>query len=105
MLALQSEYRIQAEDRWSALNSSRVAHTDPAMSRYYTLVAAIDAGWRVEPPIYLRADWSIATKDSKVYHFVLQRDTKRMTTLLSVPDCEAVRRLIADNGWWVSPSD
>ena len=36
---------------------------------------------------------------------VLQRDTKRMTTLLSVPDCEAVRRLITDNGWWVSPSD
>ena len=105
MLALQSEYRSQAEDRWSALNSSRVTHTDPAMSRYCTLVAAIDAGWRVEPPIYLRADWSIAAKDSKVYHFVLQRDTKRMTTLLSVPDCEAVRRLITDNGWWVSPSD
>ena len=105
MLALQSEHRLQAEDQWSVLSGSRVTHADPAMSRYYTLIAAIDTGWRVESPIYLRADWSTAAQDSKVYHFVLQRDTKRMTTLLSVPDCEAVRRLIADNGWWVSPSD
>jgi hypothetical protein len=25
-----------------------------------------------------------------------------MTTLLSVPDCEAVRRLISDNAWALS---
>jgi hypothetical protein len=29
----------------------------------------------------------------------------RMTTLLSVPDCEVVRRLIADNGWVLSPNE
>ena len=101
MLALQPEVHLQ-EDRWSILNNSRSPQTDPVLARYTTLIAALDAGWRVEPPIYLRADWSLATKSSQVFHFVLHRDSLRMTTLLSVPDCDSVRRLIDDNGWQIS---
>ncbi len=100
MLAQQVETSV--EDRWSILNNSRSTPADPAMARYHTLLAALDAGWRVEPPIYLRQDWSIKTKPARVFHFVMRRDSQRMTTLLSVPDCEAVRRLINDNGWQVS---
>lgn len=92
------------EDRWSILNSSRVTHSDPALARYHTLLTALDAGWRVEPPIYVRADWSLKSR-SKVFHFVLRRDSLRMTTLLSVPDCEAVRDLISENDWSVSTNE
>jgi hypothetical protein len=92
------------EDRWSILNSSRVTHNDPALARYHTLLSALDAGWRVEPPIYVRADWSLKSR-SKVFHFVLRRDSLRMTTLLSVPDCDAVRGLISENDWLVSTNE
>ena len=56
-----------------------------------------------EPPVYVRSDWSLKRKDTKVFHFVLRRDSIRMTTLLSVPDCDAVRGLISDNDWALSP--
>ena len=104
MLTWQSEQNT--EDRWSILNNSRAAiYNDPALARYYMLLAALDTGWEVEAPVYARNDWSFKRKDSKVFHFVLRRNSLRMTTLLSVPDCEAVRRLIADNGWTLSPNE
>jgi hypothetical protein len=92
------------EDRWSVLNSSFITQPDPALPRYYTLLAALDAGWRVEPPVYARADWSLKSR-SKVFHFVLRRDSLRMTTLLGVPDCEAVRDLISENGWTLNTNE
>lgn len=102
MLNWQSEH--SGEDRWSILNSTRGMQDDPALARYHTLLAALDAGWRVEPPIYVRADWSLKSR-RKVFHFVLRRDSLRMTTLLSVPECDAVRRLINDNEWAVSSNE
>ncbi len=96
---------IPVEDRWAILNNSRTMHSDPTLARYHTLLAALDAGWRVEPPIYLRHDWSITTKPSEVFHIVLRRNSPRLTTLLSVPDCEAVRQLIDDNGWQVNSDE
>ncbi len=104
MLAWEPEPAVSAEDRWSILNNSRTTtHYDPALARYYMLLAALDGGWNVEPPVYVRGDWSPKRKDAKVLHFVLRRESIRMTTLLSVPDCEAVRRLISDNEWALSP--
>ena len=97
MLAWEPELAVSAEDRWSILNNSRTTtHHDPAL-------AALDGGWKVEPPVYVRGDWSPKRKDAKVLHFVLRRESIRMTTLLSVPNCEAVRRLISDNEWALSP--
>jgi hypothetical protein len=94
------------EDRWSILNSSRAAaHDDPTLARYAMLLYALDGGWKVEPPVYVRGDWSLQRKTVKVFHFVLRRDSLRMTTLLSVPDGEAVRRLIEENGWSLSPNE
>ncbi len=105
MLALPSESPVDLEDRWSVLNNSRTTtHNDPALARYHMLLAALDGGWQVEAPVYVRNDWSLKRKDAKVFHFVLRRDSIRMTTLLSVPDCEAVRRLISDNNWALSPN-
>lgn len=105
MSASPSEASINVEDRWSILNNSRTTtHNDPALARYHMLLAALDGGWKVEAPVYVRNDWSLKRKDAKVFHFVLRRDSIRMTTLLSVPDCEAVRRLIDDNNWTLSPN-
>ncbi len=103
MLAPQSD-QIAVEDRWSILNNSRATDNDPALARYHRLLAALDGGWTVEEPVYVRSDWSLKRKGAKVFHFVLRRDSVHMTTLLSVPDCEAVRSLIDDNGWSLSPN-
>ena len=105
MYAWPSEPGVVNEDRWSVLNNNRVTHNDPALARYHTLLDALDSGWQVEAPVYVRNDWSLKRKDLKVYHFVLRRASLRMTTLLSVPDCEAVQRLIADNHWALSPHE
>jgi hypothetical protein len=106
MLDWQSESNGNLEDRWSILNNSlTTTHNDPALARYHMLLAALDGGWKVEAPVYVRSDWSLKRKDTKVFHFVLRRDAIRMTTLLSVPDCEAVRRLISDNDWALGPND
>ena len=64
MLAWPSEPGLAVEDRWSILNNNRVTHNDPALSRYHTLVDALDGGWQVEPPIYVRGDWSLKRKDN-----------------------------------------
>ncbi len=103
MLALPFD-QIATEDRWSILNNGRVTHSDPALARCHMLLAALDGGWTVEAPVYVRSDWRLKRKGAKVFHFVLRRDSIRMTTLLSVPDCEAVRELIKDNGWSLSPN-
>ena len=104
MLARQPKPSGYAEDQWPNLNDDRATTlNDPTQARYHRLLAALDGGWKVEPPIYVRSDWSLKRKDAKVFHFVLRRDSIRMTTLLSVPDCEAVRRLINDNDWALSP--
>ncbi|HZY43641.1 MAG TPA: hypothetical protein VFF70_02735, partial [Anaerolineae bacterium] len=94
---------ILLEDRWSILNNNRTARQDPDLANYYALLAALDAGWEVDAPVYLRADWSLARKDSMVFHFVLVLRSRRMTTLLSVPEGKAICRLIEENGWTISP--
>jgi len=106
MPAWQPERTVYTEDQWSILNDSRTTpHNDPALARYHMLLAALDGGWTVEPPIYVRSNWSLKRQDARVFHFVLRREAIRMTTLLSVPDCEAVRRLISDNDWALSPNE
>ena len=103
MLAQHSDVFI-ADDRWSVLNNNLAAHTNPDLANYYALLAALDSGWEVEAPVYMRSDWSLSRKDQLVFHFVLILQSRRMTTLLSVPDGEFVRRLISDNGWEISQS-
>ncbi len=87
------------ETRGQLLNSSRAARHNPQQAPYLTLQAALETGWRVEPPVYARPDWSLQRRDGIAFHFVLKNGTTRMTTLLSVPDGDDVRRLIAEQGW------
>ncbi len=94
---------VLLEDRWSILNNARAARQDPDLANYYALLAAMDGGWEVEAPVYMRSDWSLSRKDAMVFHFVLVLHSRRMTTLLSVPDCDLVRRLISDNNWKINP--
>ena len=105
MLALKREPIAYPEDRWSILNNSRGTRSDPALARYHTLLDALNNGWQVDPPVYVRNDWSLKHSNVKVFHFVLCRDSKRMSTLFSVPDCEAVRRLVSENGWQLNSNE
>ncbi len=96
-------YETSVEDpRGALLSGSRAARRHPAQAAYLTLQAALETGWHVEPPIYARPDWSLKHKDAVAFHFVLKNGVTRLTTLLSVPDGDEVRRLIAEQGWEVS---
>ncbi len=106
MLALPSDRVVYTEDWWLILEYRGIVHDDPVQRRYHTLLAALGDGWTVEAPVYVRSDWSLKRTDNKAFYFPLRRDSigKTMQTLLGVPDCEAVRRLISDHGWALSPN-
>lgn len=70
--------------------------------RYRLLLAALDVGWQVEEPVYLRPRWS---EDGPcVYHFILHRSPLTPPRLLSVPEGPEVERLIRETGLRVSVS-
>lgn len=90
------------ESRWLALNRSRASQLHPARAAYLALSAALETGWQVEAPVYARPDWSKSAEGRTAFHFVLKKPGSRLTTLLSVPDCPEVQRLLAEQGWEIS---
>ncbi len=90
------------ESRWLALSRSRAAQHHPATAAFFALMGALETGWQVEPPVYVRPDWSKSAEGHSAYHFVLQNRAARLTTLLSVPDCPEVQRLLDEQGWEIS---
>ncbi len=76
------------EDRWE--NLQQPAHPSQIEPQFRTLLAALDLGWRIEEPVYLRPRWSEV--GPRVYHFILRR------TFLAAPACSVCpkgRKLIA----------
>jgi hypothetical protein len=73
------------------------AAVDP---RYRMLRAALDVGWRIEEPVYLRPRWS--ANGPRVYHFILRRPTESGQRLLTVPEGSEVERFVRDEGLRVS---
>ena len=81
-----------AEDRWE--NLQQPAHPSEVEPQFRALLAAIDLGWRIEEPVYLRPRWSEA--GPRVYHFILRRALLAPPRLLSVPQGPEVDRFIHD---------
>jgi hypothetical protein len=87
---------IEAQsDRWAMLQN-RPRSANPDEDTFYALLAALDAGWRIEPPVYVRPRWGNDHAGQQMYHFILRRETG--TTMVSVADCARVRNFVQELG-------
>ena len=82
-------------DRWAVLQNHPRTST-PDDDTFYALLAALDAGWRVEPPVYIRPRWGSEHVGTVMYHFILRRETG--TTMVSVADGSRIRAFVQERG-------
>jgi hypothetical protein len=80
------------EDRWA--NLQQPAHPSEVEPQFRMLLAAIDMGWRIEEPVYLRPRWSDSGR--RVYHFILRRALLAPPKMLSMPEGPDVNRYVRD---------
>lgn len=72
---------------------------DSSDETYRMLLSALDLGWQVEEPVYLRPRWYEG--DQWVYHFILKQKQKDIPRLISARQSPAIERLILEEGWLV----
>ena len=82
------------EDRWE--NLQQPAHPSEIEPQFRALLAALDMGWRIEEPVYLRPRWS--EQGPRVYHFILRRALLTPPKLISVPEGPEAGRFVRDEG-------
>ena len=83
---------LAPEDRWETLQQP--SHPSQIEPHFRSLLAAIDMGWRIEEPVYLRPRWSDA--GPRVYHFILRRALLAAPRMLSVPEGPDVDDFVRD---------
>jgi len=86
------------EDTWSLLQEP-ACPTGPEL-RYSLLLAALDAGWRIEEPVYLRRRWP--ESGPRVYHFILRRSRLSPPRILTVPQSTEIEGFVRMEGLRVS---
>lgn len=84
---------LETQDRWAALQN-HPPHADPDNGTFYALLAALDAGWQIEPPVYLRPRWGSEHAGKHMYHFIIKRGSA--TTMVSVADGPRVRAFVEE---------
>ena len=82
------------DDRWE--NLQQPAHPSQIEPQFRSLLAALDMGWRIEEPVYLRPRWS--DFGPRVYHFILRRALLAPPRMLSVPESAQVDRFVHGEG-------
>ncbi len=70
-----------------------------ADEHFRVLLAALDLGWQVEEPVYLRPRWG--ESGSWVYHFILKREATPQPCLVTVRHNPEVEQFIEQEGWQV----
>ncbi len=88
---------LEQGDVWSVLQQP--AQPTPAEPSYLLLLAALDSGWGVEEPVYLRSRWG--ESGPHVYHFILRQ--KRLaqwpaTRLITISAGTEIERFVRDSG-------
>ncbi len=63
---------------------------------YWLLVYALNEGWYVEEPVYLRPRWMEGSP--RVYHFILRRSPLGSPRLVTIPEGPEVERFVRDRG-------
>jgi hypothetical protein len=88
-----AEPNVFFDEAWNLLQEPARPTAEP---RYQLLMAALDTGWQVEEPVYLRPRW---TGDGpRVYHFILRRPAQPTPRLLTVPASVAIDQFVCDEG-------
>ena len=64
---------------------------------YNELLLALQDGWAVDPPVYVRPTWWTRAASQLTYHFILKR--RGEMNLVSVSDNIVIRDLIAQQNW------
>lgn len=85
---------LQGDEKWERLQQP--AHPAGVEPQFRVLLAAIDLGWAVEEPVYLRPRWS--EHGPRVYHFILRRGRLAPPRLVSVPEGPDVDRYVQAEG-------
>ena len=83
------------EETWSQLQEPARPSPEPSMS-LLRLLAALDTGWQVEEPVYLRTRWSDG--GAHVYCFILHRAKQEPPHLLTIPANSAVEQFVRNEG-------
>jgi hypothetical protein len=68
---------------------------DSVDDTYFGLLAALDEGWQIQPPVYARFRWGAAHAGQEMYHFILS--SRHATQLISVPDSQSLRTFLEDH--------
>ena len=88
---------IAADDMWSRLQQP--THPSETEPNFRQLLAALDQGWHVAEPVYLRSRWG--DSGPRTYHFILRPSPLASPRLLTVPAHAAVEQLVHHEGWRV----
>jgi hypothetical protein len=81
---------VASDELWNQLQQpARPSEVEP---RYRLLLSALDLGWEVEEPVYLRGRWGEGSP--RVYHFILRHDAFAVPRLITVPEGSEVVRLV-----------
>jgi hypothetical protein len=70
-----------------------------ADEHFRVLLAALDLGWRVEEPVYIRPRWG--ESGNWVYHFILKKEALLQPCLITVRHAPEIERFILQEGWQV----
>jgi hypothetical protein len=83
------------EETWSQLQEPARPSHEPSVP-LLRLLAALDTGWQVEEPVYLRPRWSDG--GARVYCFILHRARPELPYLLTVPATATVEQFVRNEG-------
>lgn len=83
------------EETWSQLQEPARHSSHPSMP-LLRLLAALDTGWLVEEPVYLRSRWS--DDGARVYCFILHRSRQESPHLITMPATAAVEQFVHNEG-------
>jgi hypothetical protein len=95
-------FPIEAQHDLGATLHNCSSSPSPDEDTFHALLTALDVGWWIEPPVYVRPRWGSEYAGQQMYHFILRRDTH--TTMLSVADSSQVRAFVQEYGWQVNAS-
>ncbi|HRF47790.1 MAG TPA: hypothetical protein PLC98_09210 [Anaerolineales bacterium] len=98
-MMLTSSHSVPGLDTWSSLQRPR--STTNGQNRLLLLMGALDAGWHVDQPIYLRP--AMGERGRRAYHVILHRPG-HVVNLVTVPQTTDVDDLIEREGWTVVSS-
>ncbi len=83
-------------DCWGSLQRPRPSTAvEPQL---LLLLSAIDAGWRVEEPVYLRS--RMGERSRRAYHVILHRPG-HVVNLMTLPQTPEVEAFVQREGWQV----